>query len=156
MSKTGRPRIPTKIHILRGTDRADRINDAAPQPEIKIPEPPALVKGVALEEWGRVTKELLDLGLVSSLNRALLAGYCQAYARWIEAEEHSEVEPKIYKTESGYPIVTPWRGVADKALEQMHKFARGFGMDPESMSRIKGSANPEKDAKPTGARRFLA
>jgi P27 family predicted phage terminase small subunit len=154
--KTGRPRIPTKIHILRGTDRRDRINDAEPQPEVNIPEPPPIIKGIALEEWNRIAKELLDLGLISNLSRSNLAAYCKAYERWIEAEQHYETEPKIYKTESGYPIVNPWRGVADKALEQMHKFAIGFGLDPASMSRIKGSANPERNAKPTGARRFLA
>jgi len=156
MSKPGRPRIPTKIHVLRGTDRRDRINDAEPQPEVKIPEPPPIIKGIALEEWNRITKELHDLGLVSELNRSLLAAYCKAYERWIEAEQHYQTEPKIYKTESGYPIVNPWRGVADKALEQMHKFGRGFGLDPESLTRIKGSADPKPEAKPTGARRFLA
>jgi len=141
---------------LRGTDRRDRINDAEPQPEVKIPEPPAIIQGVAFEEWNRITKELVDLGLVSEVNRSLLAGYCKAYERWIEAEQHYETEPKIYKTESGYPIVNPWRSIADKALEQMHKLGRGFGLDPESMSRIKGSAVPKPDMKPTGARRFLS
>jgi P27 family predicted phage terminase small subunit len=156
MSKTGRPRIPTKIHILRGTDRRDRINDAEPQPEVKIPEPPPIIKGIALEEWNRITKELHDLGLVSELNRSLLAGYCKAYARWVEAEAEYEQGAKIFKTESGYPIVNPWRSIADKAIEQMHKFARGFGLDPESMSRIKGNAVPKPDVKSTGAARFLA
>jgi P27 family predicted phage terminase small subunit len=156
MSKTGRPRIPTKIHYLRGTERADRTNLDEPQPEVKIPEPPPIIKGIALEEWNRITKELHDLGLVSELNRCLLAGYCKAYGRWIEAEQHYETEPKIYKTESGYPIVNPWRNIADKALEQMHKFARGFGMDPESMSRIRGSAVLKANEKPTGVRRFLS
>ena len=84
-----------------------------------------------------------DLGLISELTRGLLAGYCDAYGRWVEAEQKWRNGPKIYTTESGYPMVDPWRKVADKALEQMHKFARGFGMDPESMSRIKGSANPK-------------
>jgi P27 family predicted phage terminase small subunit len=152
----GRPRIPTKLHYLHGNPGKRALNDAEPQPEVKIPEPPAIIQGVALEEWNRIAKELLDLGLISELSRSLFAGYCEAYARWIEAEEHYEVEPKIYKTESGYPIVNPWRGVADKALEQMHKFARGFGMDPESMTRIKGNAVPKPDVKRTGAGRFLA
>jgi P27 family predicted phage terminase small subunit len=152
----GRPRIPTVLHKLHGIPGKRALNDAEPQPEVKIPVPPAIIQGIALEEWDRITKILLDLGLVSELNRALLAGYCKAYERWFEAEQHYEQEAKIFKTESGYPIVNPWRGIADKALEQMHKFARGFGLDPESMTRIKGSAVPTPKDKPTGAKRFLA
>ena len=152
----GRPRIPTNLHILHGNPGKRPLNDAEPQPEVKIPEPPPIIKGVALEEWNRVAPCLLSLGLISDLSRSCLAGYCLAFARWIEAEEKYAEGPKIYKTESGYPIVDPWRGVADKALEQMHKFARGFGLDPESMTRIKGNAVPKLYEKPTGAARFLA
>jgi P27 family predicted phage terminase small subunit len=156
MSRTGRPRLPTKIHFLRGTDRADRVNIDEPQPEVKIPEPPAIITSIALEEWNRICRELLDLGLISNLSRSLLAGYCKAYERWIIAEAEYDKGPKIYKTKTGYPIMDPWRAEADKAQELMYKFARGFGMDPESMSRIKGSAVPKANEKPTGARKFLA
>ena len=152
----GRPRLPTKLKLLRGNPGRRPIDPTEPQPEIKIPTPPEIVTGVALEEWNRITKELLDLGLVAELNRALLAGYCKAYADWLDAENHWETEPRIFKTETGYPVVNPWRAVADKAFDRMHKIATGFGLDPASMSRIRGSTGPTKKEQAQGARRFLA
>jgi P27 family predicted phage terminase small subunit len=153
----GRPRIPTKLHVLRGIPGKRPLPEGEPQPEVKIPEPPAIIQGVALEEWHRITKELFALGLVAEINRSQLAGYCKAYADWIEAEWHWDTEAHIYKTETGYPVVNPWRNVADKAFERMTRVATGFGMDPASMSRIKGAANPNAGKeKLQGAKRFLA
>lgn len=156
MARTGRPRIPTKLHILHGNPGKRPLNDKEPQPELKIPVPPAFITGVALEEWTRITKELHTLGLIAEINRALIAAYCKAYADWTEAEWHYDNEPKIYKTETGYPVLTPWRSVADKAFERMCRVATGFGMDPASMSRIKGVAAPKNDMPNVGAKKFLA
>jgi len=94
--------------------------------------------------------------LIAEINRSQIAGYCKAYSDWIEAEQHWDTEAKIYKTETGYPVVNPWRSVADKAFERMCRVATGFGMDPASMSRIKGAVPSGKKDKPQGARRFLA
>ena len=152
----GRPRIPTKIHRLHGIPGKRPLPEGEPEPEVKIPSPPAIIQGVALEEWHRITTELLALGLIAEINRALIAAYCKAYADWIEAEGHWDTEPRIFKTETGYPVTNPWRSVADKAFERMCKVATGFGMDPASMSRIKGAVPGGKKAEPQGAKRFLA
>lgn len=155
----GRPRIPTKIHRLHGIPGKRPLPEGEPEPEVKVPTPPKVVTDnpAALEEWHRITAELLALGLIAEINRALIAAYCKAYADWIEAEEHYDTEPKIYKTTSDYPVLTPWRTVADKAFERMVRIATGFGMDPSSMSRIKGAVNPNAGKEqPKGAKRFLA
>ncbi len=157
MAQRGRPRIPTKLHVLHGIPGKRPLPEGEPEPEVKIPSPPKVVtdNAGALEEWNRITVELHALGLIAEINRSMIAGYCKAYADWVEAEEHYDSEPKIYKTETGYPVLTPWRTVADKAMERMVRIATGFGLDPSSMSRIKGVANPEHK-KPQGAKRFLA
>lgn len=155
--QVGRPRKPTKLHILHGKPGKRPLPEGEPEPEVKIPSPPKIIQGVALEEWHRITKELHALGLIAEINRSQIAGYCKAYADWIEAEGHWDQEPHIYKTETGYPVVNPWRSVADKAFERMTRVASGFGMDPGSMSRIKGAVNTNAGKeKPKGARRFLA
>ena len=110
---------------------------------------------IAYEEWQRITKELHALGLIAEINRSMIAAYCKAYADWIEAELHFDTEPKIYKTETGYPVLTPWRSVADKAMERMCRIASGFGLDPASMTRIRGAVNPA-EPQLQGARKFLA
>ncbi len=158
MAKTGRPRIPTKLHLLHNKPGHHKLPENEPEPEIKIPEPPKIVCGnsEALAEWKRITVELHALGLIAEINRAPLAAYCKAWADWMEAEQHYDSEPKIYKTETGYPVLTPWRSVADKAMERMVKIAVGFGMDPASMSRISGAVKPQGNEKPQSVRKFLA
>ena len=152
----GRPRIPTKIHILHGRPGKRPLPENEPEPEVKIPEPPAIIQGVALEEWQRITVELFALGLIAEINRSMLAGYCKAYGDWIEAEQQWDSGKKVHKTKTGYPVLNPWRTVADKAFERMVRVATGFGLDPASMSRIKGAAVPAKNKDKQGAKRFLA
>jgi P27 family predicted phage terminase small subunit len=114
-----------------------------------------MLKGEALLEWGRITKELIDLGLLTVVDRAALAAYCSAWGRWVEAEEHLLIESMVFKAPSGYPVISPWWSIANKAMEQMHRFLTEFGLSPASRTRIKGSVKPGNEI-PKGVRRFLA
>jgi phage terminase small subunit len=45
---------------------------------------------------------LYELGVITMLDRAVLAGYCQAYGRWVEAERKLKETPALLKMPSGY------------------------------------------------------
>jgi P27 family predicted phage terminase small subunit len=120
-----------------------------------VPELPSHLSAEAVLEWHRITKELLALKILTKVDRAALAAYCQAWGRWVDAEDHLRLEPMIFKSPSGYPVLSPWWSVANKSMEQMRNFLTEFGLSPASRTRIKGSAAPS-DEKPLGARRFLA
>src|SRR5262249_30285062 len=109
----GRPKLPTKLHILHGNPGHRPLNTNEPEPETSIPELPTILVGEALLEWHRITAELLQLGLVTKVDRAALAAYCQAWGRWVEAEEHLTTEATIFKSPSGYPVLSPWWVVAN-------------------------------------------
>src|SRR5678809_1039163 len=115
MAQRGRPPIPTKLHILHGNPGKRPLPKDEPEPAIKIPTPPKVItdNAEALAEWQRITVEHHVLGLIAEINRSMISAYCKAYADWVEAEQHYDSEPKIYKTETGYPVLTPWRTVAD-------------------------------------------
>ena len=152
MGKRGPRPLPTRLHIIHGNPGKRRLNKNEPQPETGIPELPAILNGEALLEWHRITAELLQLGLVTKVDRAALAAYCQAWGRWVEAEEHLKTEPIIFKSPSSYPVLSPWWVVANKAADQMHSFLTEFGLSPASRTRV--HAMPPKE-KPQGARKFL-
>jgi phage terminase small subunit len=48
------------------------------------------------------------LGMISHLDRAALAAYCQAYGRWAEAERKLKETPMLLKLPSGIIQQSPW------------------------------------------------
>lgn len=150
----GRPPIPTKLHILHGNPGKRQLNEYEPQPEEIAPDCPGHLNEDARAEWARLSEELSALGLLTRLDRAVMTAYCQAVADYLEAQRHLDAEPKIYKTETGYPVMTPWKAVQIQALEQMRKFGTELGLSPASRSRI--AVKTTKSKKLEGAKRFLA
>jgi phage terminase small subunit len=136
------------------------------QPEVEIPGCPKHLMPEARKEWRRITPELEHLGLVSKIDRAALALYCQAWARWVwceqqlsraqelaaakraEWEAKPENEGKAWAGGDGFMIPTPngsftysphWVG-ANKAMEQVDKFLASFGLSPSSRGRVTPSS----------------
>lgn len=136
----GRKPIPTKLKLLRGTAQPCRMNPDEAQPNPEIPSAPRHLSREALQEWGRITDELHRLGLLSSIDRAALAAYCQAYGRWVEAEAKIYANPEnpllTAVTANGTTIQHPLVGVANTAATLMHKFLTEFGMTPASRTRV--------------------
>jgi P27 family predicted phage terminase small subunit len=67
---------------------------------------------------------------------AAFAGYCQAYARWKQAEERITDRGLVIRTPSGYPQQVPYISIAQQYLRLMHQFAEQFGLTPAARSRI--------------------
>ena len=65
-----------------------------------------------------------------------MAGYCQAYGRWVEAERKLKETPAILKMPSGYIQTNPWLTIATKQMELMQRFAAELGITPSSRSRV--------------------
>ena len=141
----GRKKLPTNLHVLKGTDRADRRNPNEPKPENKIPSPPDILKGGALEEWKRITVELDRLGLITEIDRTALSMYCQAYGRWIRFEKILEQTGEINE-ETGQTSPAMW--VVNKSIEQCHKLLTEFGMTPSSRSKVSSSKKDDGSINP--------
>lgn len=83
----GRPPKPTHLKVLEGNPGKRALNKNEPRPQAKIPSCPKHLDKEAKVEWKRISKQLLLLGLLTEVDRAALAAYCQAWSRWIYAEE---------------------------------------------------------------------
>jgi P27 family predicted phage terminase small subunit len=97
----------------------------------------------AQEEWKSMIIELMPLELVSKLDKAIFAKYCQAYSTWAQAMEKISEMGMIRKTPNGFYEQNPYFPIANKASEQMLKALIELGMTPSSRSRIK-IVPPEK------------
>jgi P27 family predicted phage terminase small subunit len=111
-----------------------------------LPRCPAHLGVAATREWRRVAAVLHDMGVVTTIDRAALAAYCQAYGRWVEAEEKLRETPLLFKTPSGYVQQSPWLGIANKQLELMGRYLVELGMTPASRSRVVAGAPMTSDA----------
>lgn len=134
---SGRRPLPTALKILRGNPGNRKLNRAEPKPDTRIPVCPRHLKGEARSEWRRTSRELHRLGLLTTIDRAALAAYCQVWARWVKAECEVERIGEVVKApETGYPIQNPFLSVANAALKQMRAYLVEFGMTPSSRSRL--------------------
>ena len=117
----GRKPLPTHLKMVRGTLQKCRMNPDEPTPDPEIPDAPPHLSPEAREEWERLALELYELGILSTIDRAALAAYCQAYGRWVEAEEqlrNIDGTMKLTETTSnGNIIQNPLVGIANKSLD---------------------------------------
>src|SRR4051812_13319596 len=86
-SNSGRKPIPATVHAIRGNPSKKSAAELAAggaqlKPESKAPTCPDFLSADAKLEWKRIIDDLVTLGVVTMLDRAALAVYCQAWAEW--------------------------------------------------------------------------
>src|SRR5208282_4191794 len=108
-----------------------------PKVNVEIPPPPELLKGEALKEWQRLTPMLADAGVITKLDRNMVAAYCHAWARWVECEKFLEKTGLIVMSPNKMPIYSPYLSAANKAMEQMRQLSEQLGLSPSARSRIR-------------------
>jgi P27 family predicted phage terminase small subunit len=143
----GRKPTPTALKVMTGNPGKRPLNRHEPRPATAIPTCPAHLSSSAKAEWKRLARQMHVLGIISHLDRAALAAYCQAYGRWAEAERKLKETPMLLKLPSGAIQQSPWLSIANKQLELMHKYMGELGLSPASRSRV--SAQPLAPAQPS-------
>lgn len=135
MARTGRPPKPTRLKLLEGTARPGRMRNE-PQPEIKAPRCPSWLAPTAKTEWKRLAKTLVKLGILSELDRAMLAAYVQAWARWQQAERILEEHGLTFTTPNGYLQQRPEVSIARAERKGMMQAAAELGLSPAARTRL--------------------
>jgi P27 family predicted phage terminase small subunit len=132
----GRKPKPTRLKLITGNPGKRPLNAREPKPAIRVPTCPAHLNPSAKAEWKRLARQMHVLGMISELDRAALAAYCQAYGRWAEAERKLKETPMLLKLPSGIIQQSPWLAIANKQLELMSKFMSELGLSPVSRTRV--------------------
>jgi P27 family predicted phage terminase small subunit len=131
---------------LRGVPGHHPLNKAEPQPGVPIEPPPApeFLSDYARAEWDRVAKELYRLRLLTTVDIAPLAAYCESYAAWRTAvEKLREMAARdpvmgalMIKTRHGSVMQNPLFLTMRQAANDMVRYASEFGFTPAARSRI--------------------
>ena len=145
MAQRGRKPKPTALKMLEGNPGGRPLNTKEPKPETKAPRCPSWLEDEAKKEWKRMAKVLEQMGLLTEMDMAAFAGYCQAYARWKEAEEFLTQHGSMVRTPNGYLQQVPQVSIAQTNMKIMLKFCEQFGLTPSARSRIVGGENGDED-----------
>lgn len=137
MATTGRRPVPTKVKEMRGNPGKRPLNDAEPRPDATMPQAPRWLSYAGRKEWQRVARRLHAAGVLTYVDRGVLAVYCQAYGRLVEAEAELKTAGMIIETTNGNLVQSPWLQVSNRAMDQMMRAARELGLTPASRSSIK-------------------
>lgn len=121
--------------------------DAGPQFEIGAPDAPDFLDAAARAEWDRIVPDLERAGLLTRVDHAALAMYCQAYARWRLAEQRiqraaeadREEAGLIKSTKNGFEQLNYWLVISNKAQEQLTRYLAEFGLSPSARARVRAA-----------------
>ena len=102
----------------------------------RLPPSPDYLTAKEKAEWTRVGRQLIEAGLICKLDSTVLAAYCTAFGRWIEAQDSIRKHGVLVKSPSGFPMQSPYLSISNKAMEQMIKLMSELGMTPASRTRI--------------------
>lgn len=136
----GRKPKPTALKVLEGNPGKRKLNNREPDPGKGIPTCPDWLMEEAKAEWSRLAEKLNAMGVLTEIDMTAFASYCQAWARWKEAQEHISMCGSTFETEKGYQQQSPWVGIANTAHKLMLQTASEFGLTPSSRSKIATAA----------------
>src|SRR5687768_7084489 len=84
------PTTPTKLKELAGNPGKRPLNDREPHPSGRIGACPDWFPDDAKLEWNRVVPELDRLGVLTSVDAAIVEAHCLTYAEVIDAKRNGE------------------------------------------------------------------
>lgn len=154
MGERGPMAKPAALHLLHGNPGKKPLSallDETLRVPVEIPELPTFLRyggsgpELAMEaraEWERITPHLQRLGLISQIDRAMIAEYCFWWAlgtiakkRLIELGDDGLID----ETPSKYKQIGVWMQIANRAKANIESCAVHFGMSAASRSRVSPS-----------------
>jgi len=136
MATRGRKPKPTALKLIEGNPGKRPLNEHEPVPPKLNSKCPDWLLPEAKKEWKRLAPALEAMGILTMADHKAFAAYCQAYARWKEAEEFITQHGSIFKTPSGYVQQVPQVSISMQNMKIMQSFCTEFGLTPASRSRI--------------------
>lgn len=133
--RAGRPPKAKALKVIQGTWRADR--DAhRPWIPAKAPRQPPGMSPLARGCWQRLAPKLVELGLLTELDRESFTALCESWALYRRMEALITELGETYETKTGFIRPRPEIGIRDRALSQLQRSCAAFGLEPVSRSRL--------------------
>ena len=131
--------LPKKIHQLHGNPGRRPFNKNQPEPPVKIPKPPIRLGTIARRHWKYVVPLLEEMGVLSSIDSAALAAYCQTFEQWSNLEDIIKKDKKLAADDENKLSLRDNLSVGRSLIQirnQMRMMLAEFGMTPASRGRV--------------------
>ena len=152
MSKPGPKPKPSNVHFLHGNPSKKRASELLDdfRPDVELPSCPKHLEAEARAEYKRLGRELERYGLMSKLDRGVLAMAATEWSRYVWAEqriaalnaEHPDRPEKglVDITPNGFRQMSVYLIISRKAMELYLKFIAEFGGTPSARTRVSPSS----------------
>lgn len=100
------------------------------------PAYPTWLGPAAKTEWQRLAPELARSGLLTVLDQAAFALYCETYAQWLECQRALAELGRTYITVSGRLVERPEVEMARKYGRLVRELGAEFGLTPGGRARL--------------------
>ncbi len=157
MGQRGPRPLPSNVKEFTGSSRrplrAADLSDGV-HPEVGLPPMPKHLSREAKAEWRRISPLLLELNLLTKIDRSALERYCRLYGRWQQVERALTAAQEKALEEDGDASDALWKlmpsGIARESIlarmarELAHRVEQAeacFGMNPSARARVVASRN---------------
>lgn len=165
----GRKPKPTSIKMVTGNPGHRPPPTDEPHPDPGIPKCPCHLDAEAKREWKRMARELSDLGMLTTIDKAIFTIYCESWSLSKQIEKKLQQEGMIIRASvqetihpdgtvvkrGGTPIINPRYKLKMAAVEKMIKALVEMGMSPSSRGRVSVSKNKPENQKQMQLERFF-
>ena len=148
MGRRGPRPTPTAQLRLVGSRELETRRDE-PQPELGAPRAPSWLSTEARAEWRRVVPELIRVGVLAKVDRAVLVGYCESWSLFCAAQRTLREDGITQHNRDGVGVLAPHVRVLNDSRAAFLRFAQELGLSPSARVRLTSKAAPEAD--PLGA-----
>ena len=158
MARTGRPRTPTKLKILRNNPGKRPLNAAEPQPPASGIVMPEHLGEVAARRWAELLPMLQATRVMTRADVEALARYCDTYEWWLAVRAKLKAEGDTYPIlndggEIKYIAQRPEVSIAHKLAVQLRQLEADFGLSPAARVSLKVEPDAPQE---TTLQKFLA
>lgn len=149
----GPPPQPTALRLIRGNPGKRPLPKREPKPTLGTTAPKWL-SPYAKTEWVRVYKEAANLGMITKLDRASLAAYCEALADFRKATEEAAKSLPLVKLTTGNYQENPLYRQKRQAMAGVIKAAAELGFTPSARTRVQAIEQREDPAEKAAKEKF--
>lgn len=137
---------PTRLKILAGETRPSVINYAEPIPAGGALTPPPDLRPEVRVIWDRVVDALGHTGVLTMADRDLIRLYCEAFARYTEAEAMLAKTGPLVRGREGTFVKNPLHQIVRENGDAVKKYARELGLTPAARVGLKGEIGDQANA----------